>query len=164
MAFARIHEEYPDSEYHLIGDGPQRSALERLAVNLGVADRVRFWGRLPRGQALARLAACSVLVHPSLHDSGGWVCLEAMAAGLPVICLDLGGPSLLVSEESGFVIPALTPEQVVGDIAGVLASLAHDPGLGSRMGGAGRKRMEQYFDWDVKGGQMQRIYEEHVGR
>jgi glycosyltransferase involved in cell wall biosynthesis len=87
-----------------------------------------------------------------------------MAAGLPVICLDLGGPSLLVSEESGFVIPALTPEQVVGDIAGVLASLAHDPGLGSRMGGAGRKRMEQYFDWDVKGGQMQRIYEEHVGR
>jgi glycosyltransferase involved in cell wall biosynthesis len=164
MAFAKIREEYPDSEYHLIGDGPQRPALERLAARLGVAERVRFWGLLPRGQVLAKLAACSVLVHPSLHDSGGWVCLEAMAAGLPVVCLDLGGPARLVTRETGFIIAALTPEQVVGDIAEVLAALALDPRLGSRLGEAGRKRMEQYFDWDIKGDQMQRIYEEHVGR
>src|SRR2546430_4418443 len=42
--------------------------------------------------------------HPSLHDSGGWVCLEAMAAGRPVICLDLGGPGYQVTEESGIKI------------------------------------------------------------
>jgi len=164
MAFAKIREEYPDSEYYLIGDGPERSNLERLAMRLGVADRVQFWGFLPRGQALAKLASCSVLVHPSLHDSGGWVCLEAMAAGLPVICLDLGGPAMLVTERTGFIIRAVTPEQVVGDIAGVLVALARDPWLGSRMGGAGRKRMEQYFDWSIKGQQMQKIYENHVGR
>jgi glycosyltransferase involved in cell wall biosynthesis len=164
MAFAKIREEYPESEYYLIGDGPERPALERLAMRLEVADRVRFWGLLPRGQALVKLAACSVLVHPSLHDSGGWVCLEAMAAGLPVICLDLGGPALLVTEETGFIIRAVTPEQVARDIAGVLTALARDPWLGTRMGGAGRKRMKQYFDWSIKGDQMQRIYEDHVRR
>ena len=50
-----------------------------------------------------------MLIHPSLHDSGGWVCLEAMAAGRPVICLDLGGPGLQVTEKTGIKVKASTP-------------------------------------------------------
>ena len=65
-----------------------------------------------------------MLVHPSLHDSGGWVCLEAMAAGKPVICLDLGGPGEQVTRETGFKIPALDPDQAVKDMARAMAVLA----------------------------------------
>jgi len=66
-------------------------------------------------------------MHPSLHDSGGWVTLEAMAAGRPVICLDLGGPALQVSEATGIKIPAISPPQVVADLASALKQLAGDP-------------------------------------
>jgi len=86
QAFARFVRDVPESEYWLIGDGPERRNLEQLAQRLGVAERVRFWGALPREEALSKLAEVDVLVHPSLHDSGGWASVEAMAAGRPVIC------------------------------------------------------------------------------
>lgn len=87
------------------------------------------------GQALEKLAEVDVLVHPSLHDSGGYVVAEAMAAGRPVICLDLGGPALQVAEETGFKIPATTPEQVVAGMAQAMLWLARDDALRRRMGG-----------------------------
>jgi glycosyltransferase involved in cell wall biosynthesis len=91
--------------------------LQTLAQDLGIAHRVKFWGRLPREQTLAKLGDCHILVHPSLHDTGGWVCVEAMATGRPVICLNLGGPAVQVTEETGFKIEAHNPEQAVRDLA-----------------------------------------------
>jgi glycosyltransferase involved in cell wall biosynthesis len=81
------------AEYWIIGDGPERERLQVLTNELGITPQVKFWGNLPRDEALLKLGECHVLVHPSLHDSGGWVCLEAMAAGRPLLCLDLGGPA-----------------------------------------------------------------------
>jgi glycosyltransferase involved in cell wall biosynthesis len=163
LAFAAMHRQCRRSEYHLVGDGPERRRLERLAERLGVADSVRFWGLLPRSEALRHLGSCNVLVHPSLHDSGGWVCLEALAAGRPVVCLEAGGPATQVTPECGFLVRPGTPQQVVADMAGVLLELAADPGLQSRLGAEGRRRVAERFDWNVKGLQMNRLYEELVG-
>ena len=77
--------------------------------------------------------------------------MEAMAAGRPVICLDLGGPALQVTDETGIKVPAISPEQVVRDLAAAMLKLATDPALGSRMGDAARERVKQYFAWDKKG-------------
>ncbi len=163
LAFAAVHRELGSSEYHLVGDGPERRRLERLAGRLGVTDSVRFWGLLPREEALKHLASCSLLLHPSLHDSGGWVCLEAMAAGRPVVCLDAGGPAMQVTPQSGFLVPPGTPGQAVSDIARILLALAADPGLQSGLGEEGRRRVAGCFDWNVKGLQMARLYEECIG-
>lgn len=157
-AFARFVREFPQSEYWLVGDGPERRNLEWLARDLGVADRVHFWGALPRAEALKKLAECDVLVHPSLHDSGGWVCVEAMAAGKPVICLDLGGPALQVTKETGFKIPARTPEQAVEDMAEVMLQLARAPELRLRMGEAARRRVREEFSWERRGEEVRGIY------
>jgi glycosyltransferase involved in cell wall biosynthesis len=160
MAFARLVQEFPQSEYWLVGDGPERRNLERLAQKLGITDKVRFWGALPRAEALKKLAECDMLVHPSLHDSGGWVCVEAMAAGRPVICLDLGGPALQVTEETGFKIPARTPEQVVTEMAEAMLKLATDEALRRRMGEAARRRVREAFSWEQRGEQLPEIYEQ----
>jgi len=159
MAFAQFLKVFSTSEYWIIGDRPERAELQRLAHDLGVADKVHFLGAMPRVQVLERLSECDVLVHPSLHDSGGWVCLEAMAAGRPVICLDLGGPALQVTEETGFKTPAITPEQVVNDLAEAMLRLARDPELRKRMGEAARKRVNEYFDWDKKGEWLTDLYD-----
>jgi glycosyltransferase involved in cell wall biosynthesis len=158
QAFAQFAKEFSDSEYWIVGDGPERKNLERLARELGIIDKVRFWGALPRSEALKRLAECDVLVHPSLHDSGGWVCIEAMAAGRPVICLDLGGPALQVTEETGFKIPTHTPEQVIKDMAESMKRLAQNSKLRVRMGEEGRKRVWESFSWEQRGKEIQEIY------
>jgi glycosyltransferase involved in cell wall biosynthesis len=158
-AFAEFHRQFPASEYWLIGDGPERKRLEGLARRLGVSEKVTFWGFLPRPQVLKKFAECDVLVHPSLHDSGGWVCLEAMAAGRPVICLDLGGPGLQVTDETGIKVPAISPDQAVRGLADAFYRLASDPELRARLGLGARKRVDEHFNSDKKGLFMTKLYQ-----
>ena len=152
----------PDAEYWIIGDGPDRQRLEALTSNLRVAKQIRFFGKLNREDALGKFASCHVLIHPSLHDSGGWVCLEAMAMGKPVICLDLGGPATQVTNSEGFKIPALNPEQVVHDLAEAMQRLAIDQELMFQMGRAGQIRVRQHFAWDKKVQILNNLYSEAV--
>jgi glycosyltransferase involved in cell wall biosynthesis len=146
------------TEYWIIGDGPERRRLERVAEALGVARSVTFLGSIPRWQVHEKLGDCDVLVHPSLHDAGGWVCLEAMAAGRPVVCLDLGGPALQVTEDTGIKVPAISPEQAVSDLADAFYKLASDPELRVRLSLGARKRVEEHFNWDTKGLFMAKLY------
>ncbi len=157
-AFAQFLHEFPASEYWLIGGGKERNRLERVARKLGVSGKVTFWGFLPRPAALAKLAECDVLMHPALHDSSGWASLEAMAAGRPVICLDLGGPALQVTEQTGIKVPAISPRQVVGDLAAALTQLARNPAARLRLGRAAQLRVRETLTWDYKGEWINSIY------
>ncbi|NEO98891.1 MAG: glycosyltransferase family 4 protein [Symploca sp. SIO2E9] len=148
-----------DAEYWVIGDGPERERLQSLVEELGIAHQIMFWGELSRDETLQKLGECHVLVHPSLHDSGGLVCLEAMAAGHPVICLDLGGPAIQVTPETGFKIPAHNPAQTVSDLADAMICLAHDPKLRIRMGQAGQNMVEEKYNWETKGQHLAKFYE-----
>jgi len=159
-AFAQA--DLPDAEYWLLGDGPERERLQALAEDLGIVHQVKFWSRLPRDETLHKLGECLALVHPSLHDSGGWVCLEAMAAGRPVICLNLGGPAVQVTEETGFKIPAHDPEQAVRDLAEAMVRLVKDSELRRRMGQAGQKLVSENYSWEAKAQRLARLYEEIV--
>ncbi|MGB3544522.1 glycosyltransferase family 4 protein, partial [Rubrivirga sp.] len=105
-------------------------------------------GSVPRARVLELVAGAHALLHPSLHDSGGFVTLEAMAARLPVVCLDLGGPAMQVTPETGIAVPAVSPSQAVADLEAALRRLASDPDLRARMGRAGRARVEADFRWD----------------
>ncbi len=140
------------------GNGPELERLQTLAQELGVAQRVKFWGRLPREETLSKLRDCHVLVHPSLHDSGGWVCLEAMAAGRPVICLDLGGPAVQVTETTGFKVAAHTPDQSVSDLAAAMTQLVRHPELINSMGQMGRKLVSETYSWQATGERLSRLY------
>ena len=160
-AFAEAN--LPNAEYWLVGDGPEYESFQALAEELNIASKVKFWGRLPREETLEKLAQSHVLVHPSLHDSGGWVCLEGMAAGRPVLCLDLGGPSVQVSDETGFKIAAHTPQQVVHDLSAAMIQLSQNPDLRKRMGEAGKKLVSEHYSWQMKGQKLSQLYEEICG-
>ncbi|MBV9771593.1 MAG: glycosyltransferase family 4 protein [Bryobacterales bacterium] len=162
-AFAMLAKDQVPAEYWLIGDGPYRARLAVIAAELGIADRVHFWGKLDRPDVLAKVAECDVLVHPSLHDSGGWVCLEAMAAGRPVVCLDLGGPSVQVTTETGFRIPADDPESAVLEIAAVLQRLAENPELRINMGASARGHIREHFTWECTLHKASNMYRRCVG-
>lgn len=154
----------PDAEYWIFGSGPEQERLQRLAEDLGISQQVKFWQRLPRQELLQKLSQGTALVHPSLHDSGGWVCLEAMAAGLPVLCLNLGGPAVQVTDETGFKVAPLSPEQAVKDLADAMRQLALNPELRVQMGEAGRKRVCETFSWEVKAQNLTGLYQKILAK
>ncbi|MDF0551621.1 glycosyltransferase [Kamptonema sp. UHCC 0994] len=154
----------PNAEYWLLGDGPERDRLKSLAEEMGISSQIKFWGRLPRQESLGKLGESHVLIHPSLHDSGGWTCLEGMAAGRPIVCFDLGGPSTQVTAETGIKVPGYHPKQAVNDLAEAIAHLADDPELRSRMGRAGQKRVAEVYDWDVNGQFFAQLCEDIVAQ
>ncbi len=159
-AFAAFcHETKANATYEIIGDGPEALRLKQLAESLGIRANVKFRGKLKREEALTRLANAAVLLHPSLHDSGGWVCLEAMAAKVPVICLDLGGPAVQVTSETGIKIKASSPRQAADDIATALRDLYLHPEERCRFGNKGAERVRESFHWDVKGTWMNQVYQ-----
>lgn len=147
---AFIQANLPNAEYWILGDGPEKESLQKLAEASPAADRIRFLGRVPRSEVLEALSDCHVMMHPSLHDSGGWACLEAMAIGRPVICLNLGGPGIQVTEETGIKVEATDPQQAVTDIAAAITRLAGDRALIAKLGQNARTRVETFFAWQSK--------------
>lgn len=156
QAFAKAN--LTDAEYWILGDGPELQRLKQLAKNLGVAHQVKFWGYLPREQVLAKLSVCSALIHPSLHDSGGWVCLEAMAAGRPVVCLNLGGPAQQVTAKTGIKASADSPEIATQEMAIALQTLAKSAAARVTMGKAGKQRVAELYTLNAKGHLFAHLY------
>jgi glycosyltransferase involved in cell wall biosynthesis len=93
-----------------------------------------------------------------LRDSGGSALLEAMARGVPVICLDWAGPGEMVDETSGIKVPVSTPEAAVGAFAAALARLQREPALRTRLARAARARAEARFGWDAKRQLLEETY------
>lgn len=156
-AFARA--DLPKAQYWLIGEGPEKERLEAQARDLGLGERVKFLGALSRADVLKRLADVDVLVHPSLHDSGGMVCLEAMAASRPVVCLNLGGPNLQVTSETGIKVAATTPNETIGGLKDAFIDLASHPEKRLELGRAGRQRILEHYTWQIKAQKITALYE-----
>ena len=125
----------------VVGEGPERQRCEDLTRELGLQDRVRFLGWLTnRDDLFDRLPQYRGVVFPSIEDANGIVVQESLAAGLPVIGLDWGGPQLLIEHGvSGFLIEPITTE-----IAASLDLLAMDGERADSMSKAARARAEQW--------------------
>jgi glycosyltransferase involved in cell wall biosynthesis len=132
-------------EYLIIGDGPCREPLERLAAELGVADRVRFLGQLPNADALARAATCDLFVMPGVEEPFGVAFVEAMAAGLPAIgSRGEGGPEDIAAAGRGMVlVQPDDPDALAAEIERLTADRAE---LG-RLGAAARETVAANFTW-----------------
>lgn len=156
---AFLQADLPEAEYWLLGDGPERSRLEAIAQNSKASGNIKFFGNIPRSEVLENLSLCHVMVHPSLHDSGGWACVEAMAAGRPVICLDLGGPAIQVTKGTGIKVAANTPEQAVRDISTAMQHLSVERELVDQMGRKAQQRVKDVFNWENKADQTAQVYQ-----
>jgi glycosyltransferase involved in cell wall biosynthesis len=132
---ARLAPRVPQARFVLIGDGPLRPALEALALELGLRDRVLFLG--DRRDIPAVLAALDVTVLPSASESLSNVIMEAMAAGIPVVASNVGGnPELVEHGTTGFLFPPGDEEQ----FAAALETLLAQAELRRQFGSAARER------------------------
>jgi glycosyltransferase involved in cell wall biosynthesis len=133
-AVPAMAERAPGLTVVLIGDGPERAALEDRARDAGAAGRVRFAGWRPEAWRL--LPACDVFVQPSLDEGLGIAALEAMAAGVPVVASGVGGLAEIVQDgRTGLAVSPGDP----GALAGAVGRLAGDAALRETLAAAGRE-------------------------
>ena len=149
---AAVHKLHPESWFVMVGDGPLRGPAEKLARELGVADRMVFsgwWKDVP-----GLLAASTVSVLTSRHEGLPCSVVESLAAGVPVVATAVDGSVEVVrSGDNGLLAPA-------GDITGLAQSIGRllaDPGLRARMAVAAREGLEA-FDRDLMVRQQEDLY------
>jgi len=147
-----------DAALMLIGAGNLRAPMEARAASLGLGQRVKFAGRLPMSEVMKAYGEYDVLIFPSLHDTGGYAVIEAMCNGLPVICLDCGGPALAVREGSGMKIPIGSRQAVIDGICKAIQAYHGDRQLLLAHSRAARQTILDNYDWDKKGEQLDEVY------
>ena len=139
-----------DVRLDIVGWGAFGPGLRKLARALQVEDRIGFAEAMPQDELFRFMAAHDVLLFPSLHDSGGNVVLESLALGLPVICLDLGGPACFVDESCGIVVSTQGADegQLVDRLTQAIQRLAGEPDLWPSLH-AGALRRAEALRWDA---------------
>lgn len=131
-------------EYRVIGEGVERQRLESLARQMGIADRVRFLGRIPYAETMREIAEADIFSLPSWGEAFGIVYLEAMARMRPVIgCFENGAADIITHDQDG----VLVPPRNVDELSHALERLIGNPDLCRRLGRQARGTAED-FSWD----------------
>jgi glycosyltransferase involved in cell wall biosynthesis len=143
----------------IIGDGPERSAIEALARKISCVDAVRFHGMISRADVLMHLRNCDVMILPSIREFGGGVVIEAMAVGATVIVADYGGPSELVDPETGIKVAFHDRESLVTGLKKAFDRLLAHPEEIEKFGRAARKKVLEKYTWEAKAVQICAVYE-----
>ena len=161
-AFAQLVNNIDSTDLTMIGDGTAKYLWQQTCKDMHINTNVHWVTKMSRTDFLESLKQFDVLLFPSLHDSGGMVVLEAMAAGIPVVCLDIGGPALLVDESCGIKVPATNQEDTTKMLYRALLELATDPKQRALKAQAAALRAKTCFTWKKKVGDINTIYESAV--
>jgi glycosyltransferase involved in cell wall biosynthesis len=144
-SFAQIRRALPAASLDIVGGGPERAALERLAARLGVADAVRFHGHLPLPAMVELVHRCHLFLNASPKEGWGLTVIEAAACGVPCVAAD--SPGLRDSVEDG-VTGLLVPYGDTAAMARAALTLLGDPARREAMGARAAARARG-FSWDA---------------
>ncbi|WP_245604063.1 glycosyltransferase [Patulibacter minatonensis] len=151
-----LRDRHPGARYRVIGDGPERPALARLAAELGVDDRIEWRGQLPHEEAMETAREADLFVMPSVDEAFGVAYVEAMASAMPVVAaLGEPGPQEISAVGDGIV---LVPPGDVAALARALDALLSDPSRRRVLGLAARRTVAESFTWERCGRQTLRAY------
>ncbi len=157
-ALAVLAKRYPTLRYMIVGDGPERIALEGLAARLGVGERVEFHGQLPHEQAIAVARRCTLFAMPSTEEAFGVAYIEAMAGGVPAIgCRGEPGPEEIAAAGDGFM---LVPPGDIERLTQRIDELLSDPGRLREASIRARETVAANFSWRRCGEQTVVAYEQ----
>lgn len=153
-----LRERWPHLRYLIVGDGPERHALEQLAARLELADRVGFTGQLPHEDAMRELWRGTLMVMPSVDEAFGVAYVEAMAGGVPAVAaLGEPGPQDIADAGPGMV---LVPPADVERLALELDVLLDDQRALRELSAQARQTAERSFSWAACGAATVAAYEE----
>jgi glycosyltransferase involved in cell wall biosynthesis len=149
-----VRQTEPSARLMLVGDGPERATLELLAKDLGMSECVTFIGPVPNDSIPPYLVVSDVFVLPTLAEGLPIVCLEAMAAALPIVATRVGGiPSMVEDGVNGFLVDP----QNAGQIADKVSQVLRDPVLRRRLTENNQRKVQQYT-WENVVSELEKVY------
>jgi glycosyltransferase involved in cell wall biosynthesis len=157
-SFAKLIPDHPEARLVLVGGGAEEEALRDLSNSLRVEPQVQFAGYV--SEPARFLDACDLLVLPSRWETFGFVLLEAMARGKPIVASRIGGIPEVVGDEAGLLIP---PDDGAA-LAKAIGTLAEDSDYRARLGEAGRMRAKSLFSLSVVHERIDRLFREVLAR
>jgi phosphatidylinositol alpha-1,6-mannosyltransferase len=163
-AWPRVVAEVPAARLLIVGPGPYRRRLDRMAASSPVADRIHFTGEVRWDELPEHYAAGDVFAMPCRTrwagmdlEALGVVFLEAAAGGLPVVAGRSGGaPETVVEGQTGTVVDG----RRAGEVGAAVARMLADPPRARAMGRAGRDRVEREFSWEAVGARLEKLLAE----
>ncbi len=152
------------AHFTILGDGPERGRLEKLASELGIEEAVSFRGWVSHDEVLTRLRSADVMVFPSIRDFGAGVVFEALATGAVPVVADFGGPGDIVHSEVGFKVALTSESGMVAEMERALTELAENRELLNRLRRQGMAYARESLTWDAKARSTTRILDWVVRR
>lgn len=157
-AFAIVAMAHQEARLVIVGKGAEKNSLEQLAHTLKIRDRITFIDWLPRTEALEEMQKSGMFLFPSF-EGGGMVVLEAMAHGLPVICLKYGGPGEMVTDDCGRLIQVQRHSETVRGLAAAINQLLSNHEMHSQLSTNARTRIAQCYLWENRHHVIEQWYE-----
>lgn len=159
-AFRLFAKKYPEADFVLFGSGPEKKHLERQILRIDRHGRIRIYSQLDTEQIRERMSTSDVFICPVIsRDEGAWV-VEAMAAGLPVIGLDLSSLGMHIQDKWGIKLKPESAEEMAKNMVLALENLYSNRGVRSKMARASLKNARDNYVWDQLGKKLKRIYGE----
>lgn len=149
-----------DIHLNIVGRGSEKNNLLSYVKEHDLEQKVTFIDEMPRRKVLEMLSMTDVYLFPSLHEGGSWALMEAMAAGLPVICLDCTGMHTITTEDSAIRIEPTEPKIFVETMAEAICHLADSAEYRKRIGEKARQRIWANFRWQDKANFMEELLSE----
>ena len=143
----------------IVGDGPMRKWVEEFVKKRGLEKKVTLTGMIPRSEVQKFYESADLFLYPSF-EGGSLATLEAMANGLPVICLNYGGPGQMVSEECGIKIEIDLFEIMVDKLKKAILNLSKNKQQRLEMGEKSILRVKNLYTWKKKVEEINKIYQE----
>lgn len=148
----------------IVGDGPERAALEQMIKEHDLADCVELRGQRPQPEVAALMQEAEIFAFPSIRELGAGVVIEAMACGMVCVAVGYGGPATLVGPDRGVVVPLGEKAFIAQRFQAELEQLVGDPDRCERLGDAAYAHAMKHYTWDAKARKTLAIYEWALGK
>jgi glycosyltransferase involved in cell wall biosynthesis len=158
---------HPELNCHrliIVGDGPERPAVEKLINENGWSDRIKVLGWRSQAEVARFMQEADVFAQPSIRELGAGVVIEAMACGLPCVVVDYGGPSELIAEDRGVKVRPAPFNELTVSFGNALAKLVADEGSMARLGSAARLHAREFYTWEAKATKLIDVYRWVLGQ
>lgn len=154
-AMHAITKEHKDVKLRIIGNGPDKQQLIKLAEALKIKEKIEFEGFVPHNKMPKYYQQCDIFCFPTLGEPFGKSIIEAMACGKPVIASNIGGPAEIIKNgETGILVPPAQPKI----LAEKILKLLKDKKTAKKMGEKGRKTIMQDFSWEKIAEKYHKLY------
>jgi glycosyltransferase involved in cell wall biosynthesis len=148
----------------VVGDGPERPAIEQLIRHHGLADKVALLGWKTQSEVAALMREADIFAFPSIRELGAGAVVEAMACGLACVVVDYGAPGTLIDADRGIKVSLGNKQHLSQSFGKALERLVAEEGTTVRLGAAARKHVMRFYTWDAKARKTIAAYEWGLGR